>query len=196
MYILTADENNYTDIYRECVLPSPCWMVSREDLVRCGAFDSDTYPEDYDLCFRFYQNNLRVASVKKVLHYWRDHDGRTSRNDPKYADVSYFDLKLQYFLEIDHHPQRPLVLWGAGTKGKRLARMLASRNLNFRWLCNNPQKWDVPIYGIPLFHTQSVEKLTDPQVIVAVSNPEEQGDIDEYLEELHLKRGRDYFFFC
>jgi len=50
---LTSTETNFTDIYRECVIPSPCWMIDREDLIACEAFQPNRYPEDYDLCFRF-----------------------------------------------------------------------------------------------------------------------------------------------
>src|SRR5690606_10347489 len=52
---LTRSGTNYTDIYKECVIPSPCWMVHRDDLMACGSFESTTYPEDYDLAFRFYE---------------------------------------------------------------------------------------------------------------------------------------------
>ncbi len=38
---LTKSGTNYSDIYRECVIPSPCWMVFREVLDECGAFDAN-----------------------------------------------------------------------------------------------------------------------------------------------------------
>jgi len=108
---LTTTSNNYQDIYKECVIPSPCWMCHRDDLIQCGAFDSATYPEDYNLCFRFYKNGLKVHGVKKVLHFWRDHPERTSRQSATYADHRYFDLKLPYFLELDYKSEQPLILW-------------------------------------------------------------------------------------
>ena len=49
---LTRAGSNYSEIYKECVIPSPCWMVSRKDFDLCGGFNSDIYPEDYDLAFR------------------------------------------------------------------------------------------------------------------------------------------------
>ena len=50
---LTARGSNFTAIYKECVIPSPCWMAYREDLEKCDAFNPNNYPEDYDLVFRF-----------------------------------------------------------------------------------------------------------------------------------------------
>ena len=41
----------------------------------------------------------------------------------------YFDLKLPYFLELDFDKNRPLVIWGAGTKGKQLAKKLVEQKV-------------------------------------------------------------------
>ncbi|MEL6926946.1 MAG: glycosyltransferase family 2 protein, partial [Bacteroidota bacterium] len=112
---------HFREIYRECVIPSPCWMLYREDLIRCGAFEADTYPEDYDLVFRFYESGLKITTVLQVLHYWRDHASRSSRNDPNYANQSYLDLKVPWFLKLDYDEKRTLVLWGAGRKAKTIA---------------------------------------------------------------------------
>ena len=98
---LTSKNENFSDIYKECVIPSPCWMVFREDLLQCDAFDSEIYPEDYDLVFRFYKNGLKVTSVLEPLHQWRDYAERSSRTDPHYADQSFLDLKIKYFQELD-----------------------------------------------------------------------------------------------
>jgi glycosyltransferase involved in cell wall biosynthesis len=51
---LILENKSYDDIYKECVIPSPSWMCYQDDLKKCGAFEIQQYPEDYDLCFRFY----------------------------------------------------------------------------------------------------------------------------------------------
>ncbi|MEP2238197.1 MAG: glycosyltransferase family 2 protein, partial [Maribacter sp.] len=56
---LTATGENFNEIYKECVIPSPCWMVYREDFEASDAFNPDRYPEDYDLAFRFYELGLK-----------------------------------------------------------------------------------------------------------------------------------------
>ena len=101
---LTATGENWKDLFTECVIPSPCWMVYRVDLKRAGAFDSELWPEDYDLCFRFYMAGLKCIPSDKTLHHWRDYSDRTSRNDPHYADNRFFELKLLYFLKM--YPRR------------------------------------------------------------------------------------------
>ena len=83
---LTYHGLNFKEIYKECVIPSPSWMVHREDLVKSGAFDSNVYPEDYDLAFRFYKQGLKAIPCNYILHKWRDHEARASRNDVHYKD--------------------------------------------------------------------------------------------------------------
>ena len=193
---LTEKERNFEEIYKECVIPSPAWMLFREDLEHCGAFYSNTYPEDYDLCFRFFRSGLKVIGIPEVLHLWRDHSGRTSRNDPNYSNNQYFHLKVPYFLELHREPQRPLVLWGAGKKGKLLAQLLVQEAASFRWVCNQASKWGHQIYGVTMEPVHNLENLLQPQIIIAVAGPEDQLEIQEYLTKLDLHLFKDYFFFC
>lgn len=184
------------DLYRECVIPSPSWMAYREDLLRCGAFGSLVYPEDYDLCFRFFQQGLKIAGVPEVLHYWRDSPGRASRNDPNYAGVHYFELKMPWFFKLHFDPDRPLALWGAGKKGKALARDLSARGIEFYWISNNPRKTGRLIYGKPILSVAAFFEIPDPQVIVAVAAPDGQREIDSLFTARGLLKGKDVFFFC
>ncbi len=193
---LTSTESNYDEIYKECVIPSPCWLIHKEDLIKCGAFDSEVYPEDYDLCFRFYKYNMKVAGVTEVLHYWRDHQERSSRNDPNYSDHTFHQLKLHYFLAIEYDPKRPLCIWGAGKKGKQLAKQLQEKKIAFHWLSNNPKKMSVPIYGIQLEYFESIKRLNNPQIIVLVAKESEQIEIRTFLEEHNFRKKKHYFFFC
>lgn len=132
--------DRFSEIYKECVIPSSCWLIHRDDLIQCGSFESDIYPEDYHLCFQFYKNTFKVIHLSKTLHKWRDHSDRTSRNDPRYADNSFLELKIHFFLQIDYQVNHPLILWGAGKKGKRIAHLLHKNDIPFEWISNNPKK--------------------------------------------------------
>lgn len=193
---LTRTGTNFQEIYKECSIASPCWMVSRSDLVKCGAFEPDRYPEDYDLTFRFYAKGLQCIPSDQLLHYWRDYPERTSRNHQHYALNYFLDLKLDYFLELDRDDTRPLVLWGAGFKGKSLARQLKEYGVNFRWICDNPNKIGKKIYGIPIEHFELVHELEQPQSIISVAKRGAQRQIRRILEDRHQSAMKDFFFFC
>jgi len=193
---LTATGDNYSEIYKECVIPSPCWMVYREDLDACGAFEPNRYPEDYDLAFRFYEKGLKCIPCNETLHNWRDYDTRTSRTSEHYAQNYFLEIKLHYFLRLEYDVSRPLTIWGAGKKGKEIAKGLQKRKIDFQWLCDNPKKIGKEIYAKQMQHYSQLKKLKNPQCIVAVANEDEQALIHDYFMQLGHKPMVDYFFFC
>jgi glycosyltransferase involved in cell wall biosynthesis len=193
---LISEGKNYSEIYKECVIPSPCWMVRRDDFEACGAFRPDRYPEDYDLTFRFYEKGLKIIPCKEVLHLWRDYDTRTSRTHEHYAQNYFLDIKLHYFLKLDYDPNRPLVIWGAGFKGKTIAKTLLEKGVDFTWLCDNPNKIDKKIYGKKLSHFSILPAMENPQSIVTVANEDAQKEIQGYLKELGQQPMKDHYFFC
>jgi hypothetical protein len=36
-----------------------------------------------------------------------------------YLENSFIELKVNYFLELSYQKERKLIVWGAGTKGKK-----------------------------------------------------------------------------
>lgn len=193
---LTAKGDNYKEIYKECVVPSPCWMVHKSDLERCGSFEPDRYPEDYDLAFRFYEHHLTCIPCHQVLHYWRDYKTRTSRTSAHYAENFFLDLKLHYFLKLEYKASKTLVVWGAGKKGKKIANLLVGLNISFEWVCNNPKKIGKDIYGIALKHYHVLGTKQMKQCIITVANEKDQQFIKSYIKSIKQSEAREYFFFC
>lgn len=193
---LTGTGENFKEIYKECVIPSPCWMVYRTDLTICKAFEPNRYPEDYDLAFRFYKGQLKCIPSNNVLHHWRDYPNRASRTDEHYSKNHFIPLKIRYFLKLDYRSTRPLALWGAGNKGKMVARKLIAKEISFVWLCNNERKIGKHIYGQELHNFEKLRTLNQPQCIITVANPDEQAKITQHLQSLGMKLMVDYYFFC
>ncbi len=186
--------NQFKEIYKECVIPSPNWMTTRVNFESCGGFEPNIYPEDYDLCFRFYQNRLVVMGIDEVLHLWRDHVDRASRTDEHYAENSFLSLKIKYFLLLDYNPKLPLLLWGAGKKGKKLAELLTENEVPFIWACNNVNKIGHTILKQEM---QDIDKVLAKEVpmhaIIAIANPAAQQEIKSGLKDNH---GIEPFWFC
>lgn len=193
---LTTSGANYAEIYKECVIPSPCWMVHREDFKKANAFESHRYPEDYDLAFRFYEHGLKCIPSNELLHYWRDYPSRTSRTHEHYAQNYFLDIKIHYFLKLDYNAKRPLAVWGAGYKGKTIANYLIEYDIPFHWVCDNQNKIGKDIYGQILHSYEFLKTLKNLQIIVTVANTEAQKEIRHYLSKLKMHPAKDYFFFC
>jgi len=194
---LSSAGTNYTDIYKECVIPSPCWMIYREDFDKLKGFESEKYPEDYDLVFRMYMHNIKVIPCKDIiLHRWRDHSERASRNDNNYTDNRFLELKVNYFIEIDKKDEDNLVLWGAGTKAKNIAKRLINKNIEFEWITNNKHKIGHNIYGKTIYDTATLKVKANTKIIVAVANPKEQIDIKSTVDSIVLSDRQILYWFC
>lgn len=193
---LISKGESFNEIYKECVIPSPCWMMYREDFEKCGGFNSEIYPEDYDLAFRFYENKLKCIPSEKVLHHWRDYSTRTSRTHEHYADSSFIEIKLHHFLKLDYDANKPLVVWGAGKKGKLTAELLMKKNIHFYWICDNPKKIGKDIYNQKLLSFTALENIENSQSIITVASPQAQKEIVTYFKERNYLPRVDYFFFC
>ncbi|MBI1305045.1 MAG: glycosyltransferase [Bacteroidetes bacterium] len=164
----------WKNVYRECTVPSPCWLTSKENLMAAGGFNSPFYPEDYDLCFRFYKLGLEPKCTSEIIHLWRDHEYRTTRVSEWYSDNRFTDLKIHYFLDIDFNPRDELLLWGAGKKAKRIASVLVKKKITFRWMTNNLNKVNKEIYGVMIENSEGFNPNQTQQILVAISGFENE----------------------
>ena len=192
---VAKNSTHYQEIYTECVIPSHCWLIHKDDFDTVGAFNPNVYPEDYDLCFRFYKEKLQVIGIDVILHHWRDRSNRISRTWDEYKDNRYFNLKIEYFFEIDRDYSRPLVLWGAGRNGKDMAKLLQKHQDSFHWVCDNDNKIGKDIYGVTLTHYNILKNLENPQIIIVVASPDGKKEIQTILDTLDKQPVKDYWFF-
>lgn len=182
------------NMYRECTIASPNWLISRSDLEAAGGFEGLDYPEDYDLTLRWYAAGYHFKVVPKLTLHWREHGARTSRNARAYKQKAFFELKVRRFLQIDKRDV-PLVLWGTGQKGKLSAKILDRYAVPFQWMALHPEWHPQGLQGKPIQHYKKIAALAQPQVLIAVYPPEpERKRIAAFLECLGLQEGRDYWY--
>lgn len=191
-----ARENlHYQEIYRECVIPSHCWMLHKDDFDLVGAFDPVIYPEDYDLCFRMYRAQLKIVGIDKILHFWRDRSNRISRTWDEYKDNRYYEMKLRFFFELDRDTSRPLVVWGAGKNGKDLIKGILPYEKAVHWMCDNERKIGKDIYDIRMQHFNDIPRMNNPQIIIAIASPDAKTEIEAQLRSWGKEPVTDYWFF-
>lgn len=189
---LTARGDNFKAIYKECPIPSPCWMLRKSDLDSIAAFEADVYPEDYDLVFRMYAKGFKVVPCKQVLLQWRDYPERSSRNDPHYADFTFTNIKMHYFLKLDWHQEKALLLWGAGKKGKKIAAYLTTKDIDFTWISRDSNKVGNHIQGKKIQGMDALMHPQNTQSIVSDALWNESGIYKEFLQKLNIQ---DVYFF-
>ena len=186
---------HYEEIYRECVIPSHCWIIHRDDFDAIDGFNPMIYPEDYDLCFRMYAHKLNIVGIDVILHHWRDRSNRISRTWEEYKDNRYYNLKVKNFNAIDKDTSRELVIWGAGKNGKDLVKLFQENQTKLNWVCDNDRKLGKDIYGIIMQSSGFILELDNPQIIIAVSSPTDKLEIKAQLKLWGKEPRKDYWFF-
>lgn len=191
---LIDQNNHYQKIYQECVVPSPCWAMNKTTIEKIGGITNDVYPEDYDLIFRLYEHKISIKGVDEVLHLWRDHEERASRNDKNYQDQGFYPLKMKYFLQIDRKTSKELILWGCGTAGKNVAKQLLQNKEPFIWTCQNENKIGKEIYGITLQPFSNVITKRNTQILIAIKQREFKMNQKDTFTSFEKNKCELYFF--
>ena len=88
----------------------------------------------------------------------------------------------------DFKPNRPIVVFGAGDRGKFAARTLRDRGFNVVAFCDDAQeKWGTEFHGLPVVPSYAVEDMKpEPFVVVAVETTEKQDAILKRLNFMQL----------
>jgi glycosyltransferase involved in cell wall biosynthesis len=183
---LCDNENHFKDIFKECVVPSPNWMMFREDFQEMGAFKNLSYPEDHHMALILFERGYKVVSSKRVTHYWRDHPSRASRTQERYADQKNFSMKCDFIKRM--FKQKDLVVWGAGPRGKELARTLINLNMKFKWITDNNKKIGKKVYGVWIESPEILNDHKDSILFIAVSQRNGQSSINSFLRKIHFKK--------
>jgi glycosyltransferase involved in cell wall biosynthesis len=183
-------------IYKECVVPSPSWLLRREDLESIGGISDGSYPEDYELAFRMYKQGFAIVATKEVVHLWQDHPQRNSRTNPHYRNHFFPSLKAKYFLELEVGDAHNLLVLGAGKRAKELVKEFIKLDAQPIWLTDNAKKVGKDIYGIVLEDENRYNFTDSDRIAIVVSNDQERLEVRELLEQNNLVEGQHFWFFC
>lgn len=186
-----AARDHFDHIYRECVIASPNWLVRKKELIETGIFDRLEYPEDYDMVFRFRENEFKIEGINETTLLWREHPDRISRNSAVYDQKSFFKLKLQWFLKLNGLKHEKIGIMGAGKKGKIVAKFLLDNKIEFDWFDQNYARFNNPILGKQILNQENIKCSL---LIIAVF-PERMENLLQYLNDKNYVIGKNAWFF-
>jgi glycosyltransferase involved in cell wall biosynthesis len=181
-------ENKFKlNLYRECVIASPNWIVDRECFEDDFKIEDLEYPEDYDMVFKWFEHDYSIEGIKSVTHLWREHPDRTSRTSQNYQQKAFFELKTKRFIEHFHDKIDGVQLIGTGEKGRLVAKILDQNSINYEWFDLNPRNENI----------KSVMALEKTLSILSNWPTDEriQSDIKKFLRKMDLKFGEDVWLF-
>ncbi|HIJ65994.1 MAG TPA: glycosyltransferase [Candidatus Hydrogenedentes bacterium] len=189
---LLSHEDIVRELFIECPLPHPTFMMRREAFDTIGGYQDHGWPEDYDLCMRIFCAGARFAKVPEMLLKWRERPQRLSMTDPRYSDASFRALKRHYLFRSYLKGRPSFHQWGAGEVGKRWLREWTDPS-PAAVVDINPRKVGSTIHGIPVIAPQDLPPPGESYVVIAVGargardeirawlNPRGHKELDHYL---------------
>lgn len=166
---LGEPEHLARDIFVECPVAHPSMVIRLEELTRVGGYRANGWPEDYDLILRLHAGGAKLANLPRVLHYWRETDGRASRTDSRYSREAFWSCKIEFLRRGPLEGRREVAIWGAGTVGKEVARMLRTAGIEVvAFFDIDPRKIGQEVHGAPVLNVGEVVHLRDTYLLVAV----------------------------
>lgn len=193
---INSDGEQWSNIYRECVIASPNWLMRKQDLLAIGAFNNLEYPEDYDLVLKCYQAGFQIQYCEETTLYWREHPERTSRNSEHYQQRAFFQLKISQFLKFENKGQK-ILIWGSTKKGRLSASILLEKGYDFIWMDLNPQQFPNGIQGqkvISFLETSAFNPLETQILLCIYPENDQKRKIKAYLESLNFLEGKNYWY--
>ena len=190
---LVTHEDIVRELFVECPIAHPAFMMRREDLYEAGGYQERVWAEDYDLCMRLFLAGRRFANVPERLLVWHDRPGRLSMNDPRYAPERFRALKRHY-LASSYLSQRSVFhQWGAGEVGKRWLREWGETQ-PAAVVDINPRKVGRSIHGTAVIAPQDLPPPGETLVLVAVGAPGARDEIRDWFAAHGYAETADYLF--
>ncbi len=181
------------ELFVECPIPHPTFMMSRTAYDVSGAYQDHGWPEDYDLIMRFHLAGFRFGKVPESLLQWRHSEGRLSRNDARYSPSQFRALKRHYLERTSLAGDREFYQWGAGVVGKYWLREWGGRKPE-AVVDLHPRKIGKAIHGVRVVAPESLPGPGAAFTVVAVGAPGAREEIRDWFRRRGYEELCDYLF--
>lgn len=190
---LVSDEQIVRELFVECPLPHPTFMMRREAFEEIGGYRDFGWAEDYDLVMRMRLAGYRFGKVAEPLVQWRHSPGRLSLVDERYSLAQFRALKRHYLFETYLSSEKPFYQWGAGEVGKRWLREWAGAR-PLAVVDINPRKIGRSIHETPVIPPGDLPPPGTGFVVVAVGAPGARDEIRSWLNARNYAELDDFLF--
>lgn len=189
---LTDADEVERDLFVECPLAHPTWMLRREAVEAVGGYRDRGWPEDHDLLFRLREGGWRLGVVSEVVLDWTDHPERLSRRDPAYGLDAFVRCRVHHLPRLHPRARAGVIVCGAGPVGKAFARALSAEGLPLQAFVEvDPRKIGQEIHGVPVLAYDRFEP-GEALVVAAVAGGGPRDAIRRELVARGLAEGRDF----
>ena len=166
--------------------------------MEAGGYRDEGWPEDYDLWLRLADRGHRFSKVPQILLRWRQHEGRLTRTDSRYAVERFLECKAHHLVVGPLQGADRVILWGAGQTGRRLSKHLLRRHAPIEAFIDiDPRKIGASLRGLPILEPAGLPGLLGAPgrslVLAAVSSRGAREIIRRHMSELGLREADDFW---
>ena len=182
------EEEHSRNFLIENSLAHPSIMAHRSVFEATGGYSHGPFPEDYDFMLKTRSNGIRFHTIPEVLTYWRQHEQRLTNTDPRYSFDAFRRAKSRHIKRMISDgilsPEQPIVVWGAGSYGKRFMRSLEEENIPVAYSVDiDPKKIGRSIRSgkVKVIAPESLLNINGVFIFLAVAAPGARGKIEAFL---------------
>ncbi len=191
---LCAQEAITRELFVECPIPHPAFLVRRRAYNDVGGYMDHGWPEDYDLVMRLWRSGYGLGKVPETLLSWRDTPARLSMRDERYSPYQFRRLKRHYLFSSYLAGERPFIQWGAGEIGKTWLREWPAGRRPDVVVDINPRKIGRVIHGVEVIAPDDIPPAGERFILIAVGAPGARAEIRQWLTPRGHREGEHYLF--
>jgi glycosyltransferase involved in cell wall biosynthesis len=124
---LCTHEEMEAELYVESPLAHATALMKTISVRAAGGFRQLDGPEDWDLWARMFARGCRFGKVPRVLYFWREHENRATRTDPRLSEENFRALKCAHLVAGPLRGLPRVDLWSHGRQGEAWAELLAKK---------------------------------------------------------------------
>ena len=185
---LCSHREMHEQLWVESPLAHATALMKTQSLKDAGAFRRLDGPEDWDLWARMFTQGRRFGKVPRALYFWREHEKRATRTDPRLSEDNFRALKCAHLLAGPLKDAKRVELWSHGRQGRAWADLLSGReSFRFSYRDLNPKPVIAGHAPLPQF------PLKNPGVLLVAYGTESiRNWFSDKLVDLGGRSGKDY----
>ncbi|MCB9489757.1 MAG: glycosyltransferase [Deltaproteobacteria bacterium] len=189
---LTTPDAIAREIWAECPIAHPSWMMTRAAYDASGGYRERGWPEDYDLLLSMHRAGVRFAKVDEVLLRWRDRPDRLSRTDDRYSPDAFARCKAHHLARGPLAGVREVGVWGAGRTTRKRAEHLVVEGIEIAaYVDVDPKKIGHLVHGRPVLAPADIPRPAPWPMLAYVGSRGAREQIRAVCRELGFVEGTD-----
>lgn len=172
----------------EFPLANPSTMFRKSLFDQYGLYIEGEFPEDYELFLRLKSKGVKMVKSNKKVLLWNDLHTRLTRNDSRYSQEAFFQIKAKYlslWLEKNNPDYPNVYIWGAGRLSRRRSDLL--KNCGIKII----NYIDVKESSTSI-HYEAIPPPKDAFIVSYVANRGARDEIREFLNSRSYREGQNY----